>query len=295
MTRLRSLPDLPGKVVPNTIVRVYQRALDCSRIPHPNPKGKTMADMSLGETPLILAECEKRGLLRNQTAYVLATAYWESWRTMEPVEEAYHLAGRVADMDGWRQRNLRYYPWHGRGFVQLTWESNYKRLSERLGLDLTSDPRVVMQPDISAQILVIGMQEGLFTGKKLADYVTLQRSDYVGARRIVNGTDKAQAIAEIAREYEAALLAMGFGVEKPAPVVNERRDGTAPRETRTKSKTLWSQAVQWVTLNGAAAWAFYQSQDETTRLLIGGMAIAGTLAGAVVFRDRLRAWAEGWR
>jgi len=59
------------------------------------------------------------------------------------------------------------------------------------------------------------MKEGWFTGKSLEDYITLYKSDYTGARRIVNGTDRAKLIAGHAVEYDAALKAMGYGEEKP--------------------------------------------------------------------------------
>lgn len=169
-----------------------------------------MIDLSLGLTPDIISECQRQGLLRNQTAYVLATACWESARTMEAVREAFWLS------EDWRRKNLRYYPWYGRGLVQLTWEANYIKMQDRIGVDLTTNPDVVMRPDLSVKILVLGMREGLFTGRAVGDYVTLQRSDYIGARRVVNGTDKAGPIAELAEEYDAALLAIGFGVDKPA-------------------------------------------------------------------------------
>ena len=246
-------------------------------------------DMNLGETSLIVQECQKRGLLRNQAAYVLATAYWETAHTMEPVREAFWLS------DDWRKANLRYYPWYGRGFVQITWEANYVRMGNRLNVDLTSDPDIVMDPAMSAQILVIGMVDGLFTSKKLADYVTLQSSNYRGARRIVNGTDKAGPIAEIAEEYEAALLRHGYGVETAVPVVNERKDGTEPRNSKMKSKTLWAQALQWVTTAGGGYFAFYQAQNETTQLLIGAAAILAMIGGGFIFRDRIKAWADGLR
>lgn len=166
-------------------------------------------DMELGDTGLILSECRKRGVLRNQTAYILATAYWETARTMKPVKEAYWLP------ETWRKKNLRYYPWYGRGYVQLTWEANYQKMEALLGLDLTSNPDVVMSPYIAVEILVTGMLEGTFTGKALGQYVTLHKSDYRNARRVVNGTDKAGEIATIAREYEKVLLDRGYGVELP--------------------------------------------------------------------------------
>lgn len=161
----------------------------------------------IGDTQLIMDECKKQGLLRNQCAYVLATAYWETNKTMKPVVEAYWFS------EDWRKRNLRYYPWHGRGYVQLTWEANYKRAGRELDIPLTEKPDLAKEPEHAVRILVTGMMEGWFTGKKLADYIDLKTSNYISARRIINGTDRAKAIAEIATDYEQDLEAEGYGVE----------------------------------------------------------------------------------
>lgn len=168
-----------------------------------------MADINLdiGDTRLIITHCKRYNLLRNQAAYVLATAFWETARTMEPVKEAFWLSER------WRETNLRYYPWYGRGYVQLTWKQNYERAGRELDLDLTTDPDAVMVPNTASRILVLGCRDGWFTGKALSEYITLTKSDFEGARRIVNGTDKAETIAGLARSYDAALLAEGYGVE----------------------------------------------------------------------------------
>ena len=53
-------------------------------------------------------------------------------------------------------------------------------------------------------------------GKTLADYITLTKSDFHGARRIVNGTDKADLIAGYAVKFDALLKAEGYGAAKPA-------------------------------------------------------------------------------
>lgn len=166
-------------------------------------------NLDLGDTRLIRQECARVGLSRAATAYVLATAWHETAHTMKPVEEAFWLS------DEWRRRNLRYYPWHGRGYVQLTWRENYERAAKHIGVDLTADPRAAMVPTNAAKILVAGMAGGWFTGKKLSDFITSYAADYVSARRIVNGTDKAHAIAGIAEEYEAALAA---AAKVPPPV-----------------------------------------------------------------------------
>jgi hypothetical protein len=189
-------------------------------------------DLNLGHTALILDTCRKRGLLRNQAAYVLATAYWETAKTMKPVVEAFWLS------EEWRRANLRYYPWYGRGFVQLTWRDNYVKAGKALKLDLTTDPSKVMEPNVSAEILVVGSLEGWFTKKKLGDYITLQKSDYLNARRIINGMDKASDIAALARAYEAALLDEGYGVTQPPA------DYVAPVKTPSNSAGFWAGIVK---------------------------------------------------
>ena len=63
-------------------------------------------------------------------------------------------------------------------------------------------PDKVMQPDVSLFIVVHGMNNGVFTGKKLRDYISDNRWDFVGARRIVNGTDRAELIAGYAQQWQ---------------------------------------------------------------------------------------------
>lgn len=162
--------------------------------------------MDLGYTRLIIDECRKAGLLRNQCAYVLATAYHETAHTMKPVRE----------MGGEKYlKSKPYYPYVGMGFVQLTWKRNYEKAGKALGVDFVASPKKLLEPAYSAAIIVVGMKEGWFTGKALDDYITLYKSDFTGARRIVNGSDRAKLIAGHAVEYDAALKAMGYGEEKP--------------------------------------------------------------------------------
>jgi putative chitinase len=134
-------------------------------------------------------------------AYCLATDYHETNRTMQGVREAYWLS------EDWRKTHLSYYPWYGRGKVQLTWEENYKLASEKLGVDLIADPDKALELEIAAEVLVTGMLEGWFTGKKLKDYITSAptKTQYTNARKIVNGTDQADLIAGYAVVFEEAL------------------------------------------------------------------------------------------
>lgn len=170
-------------------------------------------DMNKGQTRMLIDSASTDGMLRNQLAYVLATALWETAHTMEPVREAFWLS------ENWRRANLRYYPWYGRGFVQLTWEANYKRADVELHLkgDLVRSPDLALEPSIAARIILTGMTEGWFTGKKLSDYITLKKSDFLNARRIVNGVDQATTIASLASEYDVALREEGYGEEYVIP------------------------------------------------------------------------------
>lgn len=164
-------------------------------------------NMTLGDTRLLIEEGAKRGLLRNQLAYVLATAYHETAHTMNPINEK----GTVAYL-----QSKKYWPYIGRGYVQITWRKNYEKAGKILGVDFVKQPDLLLLPKYAVPIIIVGMVEGWFTGKKLADYITLQKSDFKGARRIVNGTDKADLITGYAVQYNADLAAEGYGVV-PAP------------------------------------------------------------------------------
>jgi len=144
----------------------------------------------------IRQECQVQGIgLAAQIAYVLATAQWETNQTFKPVKEAYWLS------EDWRRQNLRYYRYYGRGYVQLTWEKNYAFYSPLVGVDLVDDPDSALAPRVALFVLVHGFKTGIFTGRKITDYINADKTDFVNARRCINGTDRATEIAKIAEGY----------------------------------------------------------------------------------------------
>jgi len=163
-------------------------------------------------------------------AYMLATAYHETDSTMCPISENlnYSAAGlrttfpkyfitaaqaaayarqpqRIANRayanrmgngneasgDGWRYR--------GRGLVQITGRDNYAKYG------IADDPDKAFDPDKAVEILFDGMINGRFTGKRLADFFSATTTDWNGARKIINGTDRADDIAGYAKKFAAAL------------------------------------------------------------------------------------------
>lgn len=148
-------------------------------------------------------------------AYGLATAWHETAQRMQPVREGLDVS------DAWRKRNLRYYPWYGRGYPQTTWEENYRKADEKLGLGgtLIANPDRMLEPEIASATMIRGMEEGWFSGDKVGRH-TLERhlpksgrstvAQRTQARRIINILDKAAKIAGEAGIIEDALSAGGW-------------------------------------------------------------------------------------
>ncbi len=202
----------------------------------------TLTSRQVAGMEAIIDEWNRRGgaAPMSQLAYVLATAHHETGASFEPVAEnlnysaaglrstwpgrftaataaAYarnpiKIANRVyadrmgngneASGDGWR--------WRGRGFVQLTGHDNYARAAVELGCgEILTNPDILTDPkrgqSLGAAIIVQGMIKGWFTGRTLAHYIGPKLTDFVGARRIINGMDKADQIAGYARAFDAAL------------------------------------------------------------------------------------------
>jgi putative chitinase len=170
----------------------------------------------------ILAEAERRQTVDpRHLAYMLATAFWETARAMQPVREIGEGRGHaygVADAE-------THQVYYGRGLVQLTWKANYAKMAAICAVDLVADADRALDLAVAVEILFEGMLRGLFTGKKLADYLNADRTDWVGARRIVNGTDQAHTIAVFAQQFDAAL--------RTAALRTAAREAAGPTATAT--------------------------------------------------------------
>lgn len=234
-------------------------------------------NLDLGDTRLIIAECKRYGCLRNQAAYILATAYWETARTMKPVKEAYWLS------EEWRRNNLRYYPHYGRGYVQLTWKANYKKAGDVLGVDFLSYPDLLLEPENAARILVQGSMEGWFTGKKISDYITLKKSDFRNARRVINRMDKASEIAKLARQYDGDLKAENYGLTDIIPIPQPK-----PQAKPEVHKPLVQSKEMILSVTGiiTAITAFLEKVDGSTVALILGALAVGFMANRLYARFR---------
>lgn len=152
-------------------------------------------------------------------AYMLATTHHETGQTMQPVREAFGASddetirrldrafgkGTLNVSSPYWRRDGEGKCWFGRGFVQITFKTNYKRVGDAIGVDLVSDPSLALDLKISTDILFTGMINGLFTRKKLGDFFNPSNDEWRNARKIVNGLDRADNIAQYGKHYYAAI------------------------------------------------------------------------------------------
>lgn len=157
-----------------------------------------------------------------QGAYILATTWHETATTMLPIAE--YGKGNGRPYGTWQRnskgelyaykngnRNTVYlqseYPhlYYGRGETQNTWYDNYEKLSKVFGVDFLKNPDLLLTQEWSTPVTIYSMKNGLYTGRRLSDYIHQSKKDYVNARRIINGTDKANLIAGYADTFEKAL------------------------------------------------------------------------------------------
>ncbi|MEI6064630.1 MAG: penicillin-insensitive murein endopeptidase [Pseudanabaena sp. ELA748] len=151
----------------------------------------------------IRQEANRQGITnKDQIAYIIATTQHETAGSFEPVRESYFLGEPDAED---HRKTLFYYPYYGRGYVQLTHDFNYRTYSTLTELDLINDPDLVMRPDVALFVLVHGMKNGTFTGLSLDDVTSGSSVDFVRARQIINGTDRDVDIAAIADEWASTL------------------------------------------------------------------------------------------
>lgn len=183
-------------------------------------------------------------------AYFLATIYWETARTFRPISEMRAKPGTKV-----RALQDRYWSsgYYGRGYVQITWEKNYAKF------DIANDPAKALEPETAYHIASQGMLKGLFTGHRLTAYA----EDPVGARQVINGKDKAEEIAAIARKIQACL-SLSISKEPASEPVKQEPAETSPTPTPVKASSRASLVDRIKT-----AMVTYKATDEGLKALVG--------------------------
>lgn len=158
---------------------------------------------------------------KRHLAYLLATAYGETGAKMQPVRETFadtdaQAASRL--QRAWEKGQMPWVKtpywnpdadgkyWIGRGLPQVTFKENYAKFEKLLGIPFTADPDLMLKMENALPVCFVGMTQGIFTGKKLADYFNATKDDPVGARRIINAQESAQKFAGYHNHFLAAMI-----------------------------------------------------------------------------------------
>ena len=128
------------------------------------------------------------------------------------------LGNRPGTDDGWTYR--------GGGHPHLTGRANYAESSKDAGVDLVANPEAMLDPKVSARVLIRGLMDGRWNAQRkgieyyeMLDGVPgLSEVEAIAARRTVNIQDKAATIAGYYRAFRVALEAAGLpDITRPAP------------------------------------------------------------------------------
>lgn len=232
---------------------------------------------------------------RAQASYMLATTLAEVGADFAPIHER-GLEGYFRRYDNRPDRGndqagdgFRY---RGRGYVQLTWKNNYRRIGDIFGVDLVANPELALEHDLAYQIMSHGMRNGSFTTAPMDWYINEDGIDYVNARRVINGNDRDQEIAGYARMFQQAFEAAlplenpndwgGLGQPGPGggpggPVAFASVSSVPPRfdSTATLAELLagGSIVVDGATLSG---WEVYDDQSRGAEWDANQIAVVAT-------------------
>lgn len=249
------------------------------------PFGGRLTQSQIDGITVILEQWAFYGLTdRRWLANILAQIFHETGGRMQPVRETFATSDAQAKTrleTAWKAGKLGsvktpYWRdgWFGRGGIQLTHRENYAALGKRLGVDLTGKPSLALDPVISARIAIVGMAEGLFTGKKLSDYFGDSADDPQGARRIVNGTDKSKLVAGYHKNFLDAIEAASGPIQKadasPALATADDVPPSASGSVKTLLGGTFGSALASALVGVNNPWAFGVT---ALLLLMGGGAL----------------------
>jgi putative chitinase len=195
-------------------------------------------------------------------AYFLATISHETGIRRKGVLQSFQPIAEQRARPGSRGRANQDRYWltnfYGRGYVQITWDYNYKKFG------ILNTPEKALEPETAYRIASQGMLKGMFTGKKLSHYFSDTKEDFKNARRIINGLDRADHVASIARKIQACL---SLALEKEPATQPDSM--TTASEVLTPLPTAETSSQSSLTDKAKSAIASYQSTDEGVKALVG--------------------------
>ena len=231
--------------------------------------GTSLSAKQVEGVEAILDEAARRGTSLLHLAAILAESYHETGGQMQPVSENLNYSaqrltqvwpkrfptlsaakpyannpqrlankvyggrlGNVDPNDGWLFR--------GRGLAQITGRENYAKFG------IAGVPDDASKMSVAVRILFDGMEKGMFTGKKLADYDFLVTTNpavpgyrYYASRSIINSDMQANGgkIEKYGKAFEEALRAAGYAPQNTTPKPIETSVSSSKTEAQSTAPT----------------------------------------------------------
>lgn len=226
-------------------------------------KGGLSQENVIGAESIVDAAMKYRIIDPHHVANMLADTYHETGGYMSPIKETVYASHKdknpsdktvIARLDKaykagqlpWVKTPYWKDGWFGRGQIQLTHEKNYLKAGTAIGVNLVANRDLMLDPKISAEVTVVGMRDGLFTGKKLSDYnfpSALSAPVDKNPRRIINGEDGTDAaVASYHKVFYNALIKAGYSLpDTPVvapPTVPSPEPISPPTPVRTRSVVI---------------------------------------------------------
>ena len=220
--------------IPRTIVRKKKPLIDeehflgCIR---PKMFKRGMRDKQVQSLKAFIGDWDGRRKATDLRwlAYIMGTAYHET--QLVPVREGFKKTDaaarkfvkflydrKITKLPYFRPDQTTGHVYYGRGFVQLTWGQNYKKMGIAIGMgdQLYQNPELLLDPKVAAKILTTGMIIGAFRysktkrpkGKqKLSLFFNSTEENWVGARTVINGDLKknGERVAGYAKKFHGCL------------------------------------------------------------------------------------------
>ena len=133
--------------------------------------------------------------------------------TSDLTNTTFHCLAPSLEKADWEQEDIKAGYWK-RGFIGLTGQEDYQRMSEEMGLDFLTFPALANIPSIAVQIIGIGMfQTGFTSGRTLDDYFGSGIEQWERASEILGRKDEG-ALGRLAQEIFADIKAFLWSDEK---------------------------------------------------------------------------------
>lgn len=198
---------------------------------------------------ILLQHLIQKDVYLSKAAYILATAFHETdqFRAMKEYASGAAYEGRTDLGNTIKGDGKRF---KGRGFVGITGRRNYSLWVKRLGVDVVGNPNLLAEPKYAARVITQGMLEGLFTGRSLGDYINHKKRDYYNARRVVNGLNKANLIANYAIHFQEVLTKVGYpgppGYASPQVATETLKAKPQPPISPIRKESFLLQLWKWL-------------------------------------------------